>query len=316
MENDDNISLLREKFYNSTVEKRIDINSGLMILRIRPDKPYPHFAAGQYTTLGLGEWEPRVDGVASSWNAADTSPHTPIVRRAYSISCPLLGEQNQLVGCNDLPFIEFYIALISRRSDHPPMLTPRLFALHEGSRLHLGPRPHGHYTTSMLRPTDDVAFFATGTGEAPHNAMLAELLTRGHAGRLLSVVCARYGQDLGYLAKHRDLEKRFPNYRYITITTREPENIDPAHPGYSGKQHLQDIIVSGRLEQDIGYAFTPATTHVFLCGNPAMIGAPHKAPDGHVVFPEPPGMVEVFARRGFQFDQSSESANLHFEKYW
>ena len=40
-------------------------------------------------------------------------------------------------------------------------------------------------------------FLATGTGEAPHNYMLWELLRRGHTGRILSACCVRYRRDLG-----------------------------------------------------------------------------------------------------------------------
>lgn len=311
------IGLLRERFYNATVERRIDIHDDLVILRIRPDQKYPAFPAGQYTLLGLGEWELRADGVARSMDTmGEGLPHQQLIRRAYSISCPVLDAQGRLVCCEELPFLEFYVALVSRRSDHPPMLSPRLFALKEGSRIFLGHRAHGHYTTTTLKPADDVAFFATGTGEAPHNAMIAQLLAREHTGRIASVACVRHRRDLGYAAPLRELEKRYPNYRYITLTTREPENLDPTCPGYVGKQYLQDFVASGRLEQELGYDLQPRTAHVFLCGSPAMIGVPHKGADGHLVYPEPPGLAEVFGRRGFEIDHPHKPGTLHFEKYW
>jgi ferredoxin--NADP+ reductase len=40
--------------------------------------------------------------------------------------------------------------------------------------------------------------FATGTGEAPHNAMIAELLARHHAGPIVSAVGARNRAEPGY----------------------------------------------------------------------------------------------------------------------
>jgi ferredoxin--NADP+ reductase len=309
------ISGLRERHYNATVDDRIDVIPGLAIFRIRPDVAYPAFMPGQYTVLGLLPFEPRADGVPTDPEAVSSSrSHSPLIRRAYSISCPVLDEREQLVCCRDIPFVEFYVALISRDSDHPPMLTPRIFGLSPGSRIHLGPRACGRYTLASVKPTDDVAFFATGTGEAPHNAMIPQLLSQGHSGRVVSVVCARQQNNLAYLACHRELERRYPNYRYITLTTREPINTDPEVAGYVGKQYLQDIVSSGRFESDLGYRLTRDSAHIFLCGNPAMVGAPHRAPDGHLVFPELTGMVEIFAHRGFAI--GGASPQVHFEKYW
>src|SRR5262249_27718172 len=213
----------------ATVAQRIDVTTGLMIVRIRPDQKYPPFEAGQYTTIGVGAWEPRVDGVVGDWGASGKGHfHQALIRRAYSISCPVLDARGHLACVDSVPWVEFYVALVSRNSDRPPMLTPRLFAFSEGCRLHLGTHACGHYTLAGVKVTDDVAFFATGTGEAPHNAMIARLLQRKHAGRIVSVVCVRHFAELGYLERHRELEKRYPNYRYVTLTTRESQNLDPA----------------------------------------------------------------------------------------
>src|SRR5436309_428943 len=118
------IPALRDRFYNATVAQRIDVTAGLMIVRIRPDQKYPPFEAGQYTTIGVGHWEPRVDGVSVDWHTqSGTEHHSPIVRRAYSISCPILDARGHLACVDSLPFLEFYAALVSRDSDRPPMLT-------------------------------------------------------------------------------------------------------------------------------------------------------------------------------------------------
>ena len=71
-------------------------------------------------------------------------------------------------------------------------MTPRLFMLREGDRLFLSEKIAGVYTLDPVQPDDTVIFLATGTGEAPHNYMLWELLRRGHPGRILSACCVRY----------------------------------------------------------------------------------------------------------------------------
>jgi ferredoxin--NADP+ reductase len=303
---------LRQRHYNATVVGLKRIHDELMLLRVRRDLGQVVFDAGQYTVLGMGFWEPRVPNVQAE--TLDARHLTQLVKRAYSISCPMLDDAGDLRRPGEFSFLEFYITLV-RKAERPPALTPRLFALTEGDRLFVGRKAHGKYTLDCVRGRDTVVFAATGTGEAPHNAMTAELLARGHRGRIVSVTCVRRKTDLGYIATHRTLERRYPNYRYLTLTTREPENLDPSMPGYVGKQYLQDYFLSGAMEHAAGVELDPDRTHVYLCGSPDMIGMP-RIVDDEVVYPESQGLIEVLAERGFQPDLPQRPGNVHYEKYW
>ena len=126
----------------------------------------------------------------------------------------------------------------------------------------------------------------------------------------------RRKQDLGYLNVHRELEKRYPNYRYVTLTTREPENTDREHPNYVGRQYLQQVFSYRRLQQWLGWVPEPTRSHVFLCGNPAMIGAPKRDADGDHSFPDPKGMIETLVEIGYRLDRPRDSGNIHYERYW
>lgn len=307
------ITQLRERHYNATVTFRRQVHDELAVLRVRPDGGVPTYEAGQYTTLGLGYWEPRASGCDEEHLAE--ALETKLVQRAYSISSPILDEHDRPVRVNDLGELEFYVVLIRHGEVRTPALTPRLFALQVGSRLFAGPHPKGHYTLAPVKPDDNVIFLATGTGEAPHNAMLGELLARGHCGRILNVVSVRNDGDLGYLPTHRRVESLWANYRYVTITTREPRNLDPDHPAFAGKLRLQDFITSGQVAESLGQPFDPRTCHVFLCGNPAMVGIP-KEEHGQRIYPQPTGVIELLERIGFQADSTGQSGNIHFEKYW
>jgi ferredoxin--NADP+ reductase len=306
----DEIARLREARYNATAVSIRKVHSDLMILRVRPDFPRPPHAAGQYCSLGLGYWEPRVEGCQDEHLKPDEEKR--LVLRAYSLSCSIYSEPGILRDVAGDDWVEFYIVLVRENLDgRVPALTPRLFALKEGDRLKMFEKITGHYTTEAVKDGDTVIFLSTGTGEAPNNYMLWELLRRGHRGRLLSACCVRHQRDLAYLPTHQHLMQQFPNYTYLPLTTREA--------GATKKVYIQDLITSGELEYYLGSKLDAAKTHVFLCGNPKMIGVPVKVPEtGARTYPTPAGVIEILEDRGFQTDNATAKikGNIHFEEYW
>ncbi len=306
----DDISALKTKRYNATVASIRLANPDLMILRIHPDFPIPEYKMGQYTTIGLGQWEPR---------APDCQPEEPkpdeeakLIRRAYSISHPILNDAGRLVTDGELSYLEFYIVLVRKADKAPPALTPRIFMLEEGDRLFLGEKIAGQYNLDAVQPTDNIVFLSTGTGEAPHNSLTWDLIRRGYTGRILSACCVRFKQDLAYLSLHETLMSRFPHYKYLSLTTREAQNTGQ-------KVYVQDLITSGQLEDHLGAKLDPACTHVFLCGNPKMIGVPDvDRASGTVRYPQPPGVIEILRAKGFRVDQHAQKikGTIHYEEYW
>jgi len=306
----DEIAELRKKHYNATVSHIRLANPDLMIVRIQPDAGVAPHRAGQYSTLGLGHWEPR---------APDCQEENPrpgdekkLIRRAYSISSSILDDQGNLPQQINSAWLEFYIVLVRQAEKAPPALTPRLFTVKEGDRIFLGEKIAGHFTLEPVQPTDNVIFLSTGTGEAPHNYMVWELLSRNHQGKILAACCVRYQRDLGYAAVHDELTRRYAHYKYLKLTTREADTVGQ-------KVYIQDLITSGQLEERLGDALDPGRTHVYLCGNPKMIGMPeyHKA-TGTPIYPQPTGVIEILSKRGFHTDQPSLKlkGNIHIEEYW
>ena len=310
------ISELRTRHYNATIIYFELVHEHLMKIRVKPDGDRLDYEPGQYTILALGGWENRYDGPGT---IADEKIRGKLIKRAYSVACTLIDENGHLVSCRDCDYLEFYITLVVRSDEELPKrppLTPRLFALRKGDRIHLSRHVGGHYTLDSVGPEDDVVLAGTGTGEAPHNAMAAELLKRGHRGKIASMTCVRYRGDAAYLKEQARLEEMFPNYRYRLYTTREPENLDASHSDYVGKRYLQDIIRAENFEREFGWSIKPASTHVFLCGNPEMIGIPVRKKDGSHEFPQPKGMIEILTEQGMSLAQGREPGNIHFEKYW
>lgn len=299
------IDELRDEHYNATITRFEPTHSDLWVLRVRPDHGDTSHLPGQYASLGLGYWEERVDEAVDPdlddrWEK--------LIRRSYSISHPIFDDHGYLARQSDSNELEFYIVLVAPTEDNVPALTPRLALKRPGDRIYLGPKVAGRYTlASVTDPGSTVIFLSTGTGEAPHNAMVTELFRKGHMGPIVSAVTVRNWADLGYLEKHRELERRFPNYRYLPMPTREPD---------VPKRYLQDLIVDGDLAEAAGGQFDAARTHVFLCGNPAMIGLPEEDESGESAFPETTGVVELLVERGFTLDRRGEPGNIHYEEYW
>ena len=131
----------------------------------------------------------------------------------------------------------------------------------------------------------------------------------------LAACCVRYRKDLGYSEIQERLMALYPQYRYLPLTTREAS--------MTGKVYIQDLISSGELDRHLvalgATGLDPADTHIFLCGNPKMIGIPAKSKEtGLWEYPQPPGVIEILEARGFRADNPmlKIEGNIHFEKYW
>ena len=295
---------LATSHYNATITLFDTAHNELWRIRLRPDREAIAHQAGQYCSIGLGYWEPRADEAVDE---GLESKRDKLIRRSYSISSPILDGHGYLADPSANGEIELYIVWVQPDGDRVPALTPRLALKNAGDRLYLGPKVAGRYTIERVTdPSCSVVFVATGTGEAPHNAMLVELLRKGHHGPILSVVSVRYLSDLAYQREHRDLEERYPNYRYLAVPTREA-----GQP----KRYAQDLFEDGSIEETLGAALDPETTHVFLCGNPGMIGLP-EFENGKPLFPETVGMTQLLYERGFTIDRRKQPGNLHYEEYW
>ena len=290
--------------YNATITHFEPTHSDLWVLRVRPDRGEISHLPGQYASLGLGYWEARVDHaedprLEEQWEK--------LVRRSYSISSRMFDEYGYLSGEEGVEELEFYIVLVPPTPDNVPGLTPRLALKRPGDRIYLGPKVAGRYTLAAVTdPLSTVLFFSTGTGEAPHNAMVVELLRKGHRGPILSAVSVREWADLGYLKQHRELEERYSNYHYLPMPTREAD---------VPKRYIQSLITEGTLSSEYGITLDPEHTNVYLCGNPSMIGLPEEV-DGVDVYPETTGVVELLVAQGFLVDHRKQRGNLHFEEYW
>jgi len=266
--------------YNAVVLERVDVTPGLMILRVGTvGWDLPKFKAGQYTVLGL---------LGSALRASETDPEetppdpTRLIRRAYSLASSSLDDQ----------YLEFYISLVRSGA-----LTPRLFALKRGERLWLSPKTTGMFTMDRVPADKHIVLIATGTGLAPYMSMLRTHLGEPNDTRVLVVHGARHSWDLGYRAELTTMQRLSPRLTYVPIISNPEEEL-VTWTGLTGFIH--DFWTAGNAERAWRQAPDPASTHVFLCGNPLMIEA----------------MLKVLNGEGYAEQTPKKPGQIHLEKYW
>src|SRR5262245_15642350 len=85
----------RAEHYNATAVSIRKSHDDLAVLRVKPDFVLPQHRAGQYTTLGMGAWEPRREEAQDE--VIPPGGEGQLIRRAYSISHHILDDRGSLV---------------------------------------------------------------------------------------------------------------------------------------------------------------------------------------------------------------------------
>lgn len=267
---------------NAVVVQRQDLGERQMILGIAPDGwVLPRFEAGQFATVGIPAEYPRAAGCRPEREPAKQGA---LIKRALSIaSAPEAAAS-----------LEFYLALVGDGS-----FTARLWALHHGARLWLGPKLAGGFTLQRVAPGRHLIFVAAGTGLAPFIAMLRSRFDPQRPQRTVLIHGARHSWELGYRAELAALAQRHATFAYLPILSRPREEPTP-WTGAIG--YVQQLWAAGAVERAWGESPTPETTDVFLCGSPTMVD----------------GMSELLRQRGFSeyHARDNPSGQIHVERYW
>jgi len=289
--------------YNAKVVKVEKVSESLRIFRIQPDFAIDSFEAGQYTTLGLDGSEARVSGAQKE--ELPKGKLNRIQKRAYSISSPILKHDYELADHNELGYLEFYISLVKTgHKNYPPYLTPRLFMLEEGDRVSIGKEIEGNYVLGNIDKFDNIILISTGTGLAPHNAMLSQLLRDGHEGKIIIVDSNQYAYEFGYDEQLEELSESYPNVFHEKMVTSERK-----------EYYIQNLFEDDVLENKYDFKINPDDTRVYLCGSPRMIGVPEVV-NGKEVFTNTGGMVSLLQLKYGLKTNYKDDGQINFEKYW
>jgi len=265
---------------DARVLQRIEITPELMILRVVPEGwELPAFKAGQFAVLGLPGSAPR-----HSLSDPEEPPADPqkLICRAYSVAS----------SPEERDYLELYITLVRSGT-----LTPRLWVLSPGDPVWLGRKFSGMFTLDDVPGGAHVVLMATGTGLAPYMSMLRGFLLRESHRKVAVLHGARHSWDLGYRSELQTLQRLFENFDYIPIVSR-PDEETVSWTGQSG--YVQELWQRDAVAERWGFQPQPATTHVFLCGNPGMIEQ----------------AMTLFEADGYGEHSRKQPGEIHVEKYW
>ena len=156
--------------------------------------------------------------------------------------------------------------------------TSNLQHLQVGDGLYLEKIPYGFLTLAryQLPAPHDLWLLATGTGLAPFLSMLQDFETWTKYQRIYLVYSVRTEAELAYVDKIHEIAETFgeghTGFKFIPIITRDPQ---------------------------AGSVLNPETSHVMLCGNPAMVD----------------DTKEALKTRGLSMNRRGEG-NIAVENYW
>lgn len=273
-----------------------------MIFRVYPQEVKIRYRGGQYGALGLYLPERRVDGIKMNGDS------DRLIKRAYSVSNSLLDDHEHLALPQNMDYYEFYIDLVQNSDEQKFRLSPRLFALKDGDKLFLGSKIVGHYTLESKAPGRNLLLVSTTTGEAPHNSIITEALNSGDKeAKICAISLWPKDQESMYKLKHEKLQKQFSQYRYRGFQSNGYEQIESLI-----RSCLSDAEQS---KQEIGWPMSSENTHIFLCGDPRMIGAPVKLGAWKYEYPEY-GLMRILEEFQFTPVTRFQPGNISYESYW
>lgn len=144
-------------------------------------------------------------------------------------------------------------------------LTPRLSQLAPGDSVWLTTTASGIFTLETVQPAETLWLFATGTGLGVYLSILRTADPWERFQRVVLVHGVRVAADLAYGELLQEIARR--HGERFTVLAAVSRELAP------GTLHgrVTDLLTSGALEARAGATIDPATSHVMLCGNSAMI---------------------------------------------
>jgi ferredoxin--NADP+ reductase len=173
-------------------------------------------------------------------------------------------------------------------------LSSELFHLQAGDLIWIAPKGAGFFTLSEVPEAEHLWMLATGTALGPFLAILKTDEPWRRFKKIVLVHAVRTAEELTYQDTIQALLKARPHeLTYIPFVSREDTD-------FAIKGRIPQAIEDGRLEERAGIPITPYTSHVMLCGNPAMVS----------------DTTEILEARCLKRNKRREKGHITTENYW
>lgn len=182
------------------------------------------------------------------------------IKVALDIAGERIGRPYSLVNAPHERPLEIFFNEVNGGS-----LTSPLSALNLGETLWLTADAGGIFTLETVAPAETLWLLATGTGLGVYLSILRSAEPWARFQRVILVHGVRQVADLAYQEVLAEIAARHgERFRMIAVVSREQDA-----RALSGR--ITDLLTAGTLETTAGTTIDPATSHVMLCGNSAMI---------------------------------------------
>lgn len=206
-----------------------------------------------------------------------------------AIDGEIVGRPYSFVNAPQQPLLEFYFSTVPEG-----LLSPRLARLGAGDTVQVAPRANGFLVLDEVPPATHLWLLATGTGIGPFLSILGTAEPWQRFQRVVLVHAARRAAELTYRRLIAAVTEAEPKrFSYIPVLSREEAD-------YALAGRIPAAIADGRLEARAHLPLEPATAHVMLCGNPAMVEE----------------ATAALAARGFRKHRRREPGQISAETYW
>ena len=210
-------------------------------------------------------------------------------RLAIEIDGKLIARPYSIANAPGSRYLEFFLIEVN---DGP--LSHRLNQARVGDTLLVDNQAHGFLVLTETPPVPHMWLLATGTGIAPFLSMVREgsIFTRHQ--RVVLVHSARHVADLAYTDELHAFTQQHPLFRFVQLVSRDT----PPAGCLAGR--ITTTLDDGSLEQAAGLQLSNDTSHLMLCGNPAMIE----------------DTLQQLKARGMQRHRRRQPGHITLEKFW
>ncbi|WP_343182519.1 FAD-binding oxidoreductase [Buchnera aphidicola] len=156
--------------------------------------------------------------------------------------------------------LEFFITHIPNG-----IMSKLLYKLIPGDEILISKQSSGFFTIYEIPKCEILWMFATGTAIGPFCSILQDGSKLDQFEKIIIIYAVKYTEELIYLPLIKNIQKKYEKKIIIQTITSQEKNSS------SLQGRIPTLLKNQLIETTVGHILHPQTSHVMLCGNPAMV---------------------------------------------